>query len=136
MFVILAFTYVPANLNLKFMCYAAVRDANLWCFTQAWLHKKLVVNSTIGCIGTDKKKPPKSLLQRCIVLITGKPKLNNRIAQVIFIDACKCVAKPLISIEEKCWGCFNLKPDHQFLQAHSTYASYALHMCRICQATC
>ena len=77
-------------------------------------------------VQVDRKPKAKSLLQWCIVLITGEPKLNDGIAQVVFIDACQRVAKPLISVKEECWRCFDLKTDHQFLQARNTHVVQGL----------
>lgn len=52
------------------------------------------------------------LLQWSIVLIIGMPIINNCIAKIVFIDASQRVAKPLISVKEEGWSCFNLQFDH------------------------
>ena len=56
-------------------------------------------------------------LQWCAVLITRHPEVNDSIAQIVFIDACQCTTKPLITIQKESWCGLDLQPDHQFLQA-------------------
>ena len=77
-------------------------------------------------VQSNTKTQAKSSLQWCIVLITGEPKLNDCVAQVVFIDACQRVPKPLISVKEERWRCFDLKPDHQLLQERNIHVVQGL----------
>lgn len=53
------------------------------------------------------------LFQRSFVLLIGQCKVSDGISKIVLIDACQCLPKPFITVQEKCWCGADIKLHHQ-----------------------
>ncbi len=68
------------------------------------------------------------LFQRSFVLLIGQCKVCDGISKIVFIDACQCLPKPCIAVQEKCWCGADIKLHHQSLHT----ATLSAHMTVTC----
>ena len=89
------------------------------------------VRTAIQNTGSLHKCIGQILFQRSFVLLIGQCKVSDGISNIVFIDACQCLPKPSIAVQEKCWCGADIKLHHQSLHtanlsAHMTATRHRL----------
>ncbi len=87
-----------------------------------------IVSTAIQNTGSLHRCIGKMLFQRSFVLLIGQCKVSDGVSKIVFIDACQCLPKPCIAVQEKCWCGADIKLHHQSLHT----AALSAHMTVTC----
>ena len=87
-----------------------------------------IVRTAIQNTGSLHKCIGRMLFQRSFVLLIGQCKVSDGISKIVLIDACQCLPKPFITVQEKCWCGADIKLHHQSLHT----ADLSAHMTLTC----
>ncbi len=127
------------NVNNLYMQQFAFKQADLCMLMSTQLntrpdtriieHRPSWYRAAIQNTGWLHKCQDHMLFQRSFVLLIGRCKVSDGISKIVFINACQCLPKPSVAVQEKGWCGADVKLHHQSLHT----ANPSAHMTVTCQ---